>query len=214
MSQFFVIHPENPQARLITQAVEILRNGGVIAYPTDTAYALGCLMGDKNGIDTIRRIRQIDDKHNLTLVCRDLSDLAAYAKVDNSAFRLIKNNTPGPYTFILQATREVPRRLLHPKKRTIGLRVLGNNIAAALLEALGEPMLSTSLILPHEEQPLADPYFIREVLEHELDLVIDGGFCGFDESTIISLLDGVPEVLREGAGDPQPFGKRRFLMSR
>ena len=205
MSQFFVIHPENPQARLVTQAVEILKSGGVIAYPTDTAYALGCLMGDKRGIDTIRRIRQIDEKHNLTLVCRDLSDLATYAKVDNSAFRLIKNNTPGPYTFILQATREVPRRLLHPKKRTIGLRVPDNRIAAELLAALNEPMLSTSLILPNEEQPLADPYYIREILEHELDLVIDGGFCGFDESTIVSLLDVSPEVIREGAGDPQPF---------
>ena len=206
MSQFFVIHPENPQARLINQAVDILRKGGVIAYPTDSAYALGCLMGDKKGIDTLRRIRQIDEKHNLTLVCRDLSDLATFAKVDNSAFRLIKNNTPGPFTFILEATREVPRRLLHPKKRTIGLRVVGNEIAAALLEALGEPMLSSSLILPNEEEePLGDPYYIREILEHELDLVIDGGFCGFEESTIVSLLDGAPEVIRVGAGDPAPF---------
>lgn len=205
MSQFFVIHPENPQARLISQAVDILKSGGVIAYPTDSAYALGCLMGNKNGIDTIRRIRQIDDKHNLTLVCRDLSDLSMFAKFDNVAFRLIKNNTPGPYTFILEATREVPRRLLHPKRRTIGLRVLGNNVAAALLDALGEPMLSTSLILPNEEEPMGDPYDIRDTLEHELDLVIDGGFCGYDESTIISLLEDVPEVLRVGAGDPSPF---------
>jgi len=205
MSQFFVIHPENPQARLINQAVDIVRNGGVIAYPTDSAYALGCLMGNKNGIDTIRRIRQIDDKHNLTLVCRDLADLAMFAKVDNVAYRLIKNNTPGPYTFILQATREVPRKLLHPKLRTISLRVLANKIASVLLDALGEPMLSTTLILPNEEQPLGDPYEIRETLEHELDLVIDGGFCGYDESTIVSLLEGVPEVLREGAGDPAPF---------
>lgn len=205
MSQFFVIHPENPQARLINQAVDILKQGGVIAYPTDSAYALGCLMGDKNGIDTIRRIRRIDEKHNMTLVCRDLSDLATFAKVDNVAFRLIKNNTPGPYTFILEATREVPRRLLHPKRRTIGLRVLGNKVAAALLEALGEPMLSTTLILPNEEEPLCDPYYIRDMLEHELDLVIDGGFCGFDESTIVSLLDDVPEVVRVGAGDPSPF---------
>ncbi len=205
MSQFFVIHPENPQARLIKQAADILRNGGVIAYPTDSAYALGCLMGGKNGIDTIRRIRQIDDKHNLTLVCRDLADLSLFAKVDNVAFRLIKNNTPGPYTFILEATREVPRRLLHPKRRTIGLRVLGNPIAAALLAEVGEPMLSSSLILPNADAPLGDPYEIREILEHELDLVIDGGFCGFEESTVVSLLDGVPEVIREGTGDPQPF---------
>jgi tRNA threonylcarbamoyl adenosine modification protein (Sua5/YciO/YrdC/YwlC family) len=205
MSQFFVIHPDNPQQRLINQAADIVRQGGVIAYPTDSAYALGCLMGDKHGIETIRRIRQIDDKHNLTLVCRDLADLATYANVDNVAFRLIKNNTPGPYTFILQATREVPRRLLHPKRRTIGLRVLGNNIASALLDAVGEPMLSSSLILPNEEHPMGDPYDIRETLEHELDLVIDGGFCGFEESTVVSLLEGVPEVLREGAGDPSPF---------
>ncbi|TXR52121.1 L-threonylcarbamoyladenylate synthase [Reinekea thalattae] len=205
MSQFFVIHPDNPQPRLIKQAVDILRSGGVIAYPTDTAYALGCMMGDKNGIDRLRRIRQIDDKHNLTLVCRDLSDLSTFAKVDNVAFRLIKNNTPGPYTFILEATREVPRRLLHPKRRTIGLRVLSNQIAADLLQELGEPMLSTSLILPNEEEPLADPYYIRDVLEHDLDLVIDGGFCGFEESTVVSLLEGVPEVVRQGAGDTAPF---------
>lgn len=205
MSQFFVIHPETPQLRLIKHAVEILRSGGVIAYPTDSAYGLGCMMGNKNGIDTIRRVRQIDDKHNLTLVCRDLSDLATFAKVDKSAFKLIKNNTPGPYTFILEATREVPRRLLHPKRRTIGLRVLGNNIADALLQELGEPMLSTTLILPNEDEPLGDPYEIRETLEHELDLVIDGGFCGFEESTIVSLMDGTVELLREGAGDPAPF---------
>lgn len=205
MSQFFVIHPENPQARLINQAAEIVRQGGVIAYPTDSAYALGCLMGNKRGMDTIRRIRKIDEKHNLTLVCRDLADLANFAKVDNVAFRLIKNNTPGPYTFILQATREVPRKLLHPKRRTIGLRVLANNIASELLQAVGEPMLSSTLILPNEEEPLNDPYYIREILEHELDLVIDGGFCGFEESTVVSLLDGVPELLRVGAGDPAPF---------
>lgn len=205
MSQFFVIHPDNPQQRLINQAAEIVKQGGVIAYPTDSAYALGCLMGDKNGVDTIRRIRQIDEKHNLTLVCRDLADLSTFAKVDNVAFRLIKNNTPGPYTFILQATREVPRRMLHPKRRTIGLRVLGNNIASALLDAVGEPMLSSSLILPNENDPLADPYEIRERLEHELDLVIDGGFCGYEESTVVSLLEGVPELIREGAGDPSPF---------
>lgn len=205
MSQFFVIHPENPQTRLISQAVDIIRKGGVIAYPTDSAYGLACLMGNKNGLDKIRRIRQIDEKHNMTLVCRDLSDLALFAKVDNSAYRLLKNNTPGPYTFILEATREVPRRLLHPKRRTIGLRVLGNKIAAALLAELGEPMMSTTLILPNQEQPLSDPYEIRDLLEHDLDLVIDGGFCGFDESTIVSLLEGAPEVMRVGAGDPSPF---------
>lgn len=205
MSQFFVIHPENPQTRLIKQAAQIVRDGGVIAYPTDSAYALGCHMEDKQAVDKIRRIRGVDDSHHLTLVCRDLSELSNFAKVDNVAFRLIKNNTPGPITFILPATREVPRRLMHPKRRTIGLRVLANRIAAALLEELGEPMLSTTLILPHEPEPLNDAYYIRDVLEHELDLVIDGGFCGFEESSIVSFLDDTPEILREGAGDVSPF---------
>lgn len=205
MSQFFVIHPENPQPRLIKQAVQIVRDGGVIAYPTDSAYALGCHMDDKQAVDRIRRIRGLDENHHLTLVCRDLSELSNFAKVDNVAFRLMKNNTPGPITFILSATREVPRRLMHPKKRTIGMRVLANRIAAALLEELGEPMISTTLILPGESEPLNDAHYIREVLEHDLDLVIDGGFCGFEESSVVSLLDNTPEILREGAGDVEPF---------
>lgn len=205
MSQFFVIHPENPQARLIKQAAQIVREGGVIAYPTDSAYALGCHMGDKAAMDKIRRIRQIDDRHHLTLVCKDLSELSNFAKVDNVAYRLIKNNTPGPITFILPATREVPRRLMNPKRRTIGMRVLSNRIAADLLAELGEPMMSTTLILPNEDEPLNDPYYIRDILQHELDLVIDGGFCGFEESSIVSLLDETPEILREGAGDVSPF---------
>ncbi|MCH8530563.1 MAG: threonylcarbamoyl-AMP synthase [Saccharospirillum sp.] len=205
MSQFFVIHPENPQARLIKQAAQIVREGGVIAYPTDSAYALGCHMGDKSAMDKIRRIRQIDDRHHLTLVCKDLSELSNFAKVDNVAYRLIKNNTPGPITFILPATREVPRRLMNPKRRTIGMRVLSNRIAADLLAELGEPMMSTTLILPNEDEPLNDPYYIRDILQHELDLVIDGGFCGFEESSIVSLLDETPEILREGAGDVSPF---------
>ncbi|MHA7878448.1 MAG: L-threonylcarbamoyladenylate synthase [Saccharospirillum sp.] len=205
MSQFFVIHPENPQPRLIKQAAQIVREGGVIAYPTDSAYALGCHMGDKAAMDKIRRIRQIDERHHLTLVCRDLSELSNFAKVDNVAYRLIKNNTPGPITFILPATREVPRRLMNPKRRTIGMRVLANRIAADLLAELGEPMMSTTLILPNEDEPLNDPYDIRDVLQHELDLVIDGGFCGFEESSIVSLLDDMPEIVREGAGDVSPF---------
>lgn len=205
MSQFFVIHPENPQPRLIKQAAQIVRDGGVIVYPTDSAYALGCHMGDKAAMDKIRRIRQIDDRHHLTLVCKDLSELSNFAKVDNVAYRLIKNNTPGPITFILPATREVPRRLMNPKRRTIGMRVLANRIAADLLAELGEPMMSTTLILPNEEDPLNDPYYIRDILQHELDLVIDGGFCGFEESSIVSLLDETPEILREGAGDVSPF---------
>lgn len=205
MSQFFAIHPENPQPRLIKQAAAIVRDGGVIAYPTDSAYALGCHMEDKKALDTIRRIRRIDDSHPMTLVCRDLSELSTFAKVDNVAFRLIKNNTPGPITFLLDATREVPRRMMHPKRRTIGLRVLGNRIAAALLEELGEPMMSTTLILPGEDEPQSDPYTIRDILQHELDLVIDGGFCGFEESSIISFLDDSVTIVREGAGDVAPF---------
>ena len=202
MSQFFSIHPETPQPRLIKQAVEILRDGGVIAYPTDSAYALGCCLENKQAID---RIRQVDDNHRFTLVCRDLSELSNFGKVDNVAYRLIKNNTPGPLTFILSATREVPRRLMHPKRRTIGLRVLANPIAQALLAELGEAMISTSLILPGEDAPQSDPEDIRDRLQHDLDLVIDGGFCGLEESSIVSLLDDVPEVLREGAGDVTPF---------
>lgn len=205
MSQYFSIHPETPQPRLIKQAVEILRGGGVIAYPTDSAYALGCCMENKQAIDRIRRIRQVDDNHRFTLVCRDLSELSNFAKVDNVAYRLIKNNTPGPITFVLSATREVPRRLMHPKRRTIGLRVLANPIAQALLAELGEPMISTSLILPGQDAPESDPEDIRDRLQHELDLVIDGGFCGLEESSIVSLLDDLPEVLREGAGDVSPF---------
>lgn len=205
MSQFFAIHPENPQPRLIKQAAAIVRDGGVIAYPTDSAYALGCHMEDKKALDTIRRIRRIDDSHPMTLVCRDLSELSTFAKVDNVAFRLIKNNTPGPITFLLDATREVPRRMMHPKRRTIGLRVLGNRIAAALLEELGEPMMSTTLILPGEDEPQSDPYEIRDILQHELDLVIDGGFCGFEESSIISFLEDTITIVREGAGDVEPF---------
>ncbi|WP_028671409.1 L-threonylcarbamoyladenylate synthase [Saccharospirillum impatiens] len=205
MSQFFAIHPENPQPRLIKQAAAIVRDGGVIAYPTDSAYALGCHMEDKKALDTIRRIRRIDESHPMTLVCRDLSELSTFAKVDNVAFRLIKNNTPGPITFLLDATREVPRRMMHPKRRTIGLRVLGNRIAAALLEELGEPMMSTTLILPGEDEPQSDPYEIRDILQHELALVIDGGFCGFEESSIVSFLDDTVTIVREGAGDVEPF---------
>lgn len=205
MSQFFAIHPETPQLRLIRQAVQIIRNGGVIAYPTDSGYALGCHLGDKAAVDRIRTIRQIDDSHHLTLICRDLSELATYAKVENTAFRLLKNNTPGPYTFILNASREVPRRLMHPKKREIGLRIPEHPITQALLEELGEPLLSTSLIMPGEEEPRVEAWDIRETLEHSLDLVIDGGYCGFIPTTVISMLDDVPTVLRAGAGDTSPF---------
>lgn len=205
MSQFFQIHPDNPQHRLIVQAVDIVRSGGVIAYPTDSAYALGCCIGDKNAVDKIKRIRRLDDKHNFTLVCRDLSELGVYAKVSNSSYRLLKNNTPGAYTFILPASAEVPRRLMHPKRREIGMRVPENNIALALLEELNAPLMSTTLILPGDDTPMTDPYEIRSMLEHDVDLVIDGGFCGFEPTTVVNLIDDMPNIVREGKGDPEPF---------
>ncbi|MGE8497794.1 MAG: L-threonylcarbamoyladenylate synthase [Pseudomonas sp.] len=205
MSQFFQIHPENPQPRLIKQAVEIIRSGGVVIYPTDSSYALGCQLGDKGAVDRIRRLRQLDDKHNFTLVCRDLSQLSLFAKVDTGAFRLLKTHTPGPYTFILNATREVPRMVLHPKRRTIGLRVPSHPIAQALLEELGEPLMSVSMILPGEQLPMSDPYEMRQTLEHQVDLIIDGGFGGLEASTVVSLVDDDPEVIRVGCGDPSPF---------
>ena len=205
MSQFFQIHPENPQQRLIHKSVDIVRAGGVVAYPTDSAYALGCHIGDKNALDRIRRIRKLEERHNFTLVCRDLSELASYARVDNAAYRLLRNNTPGPYTFILEATSEVPRRLKHPKRKTIGIRVPDNIIAQDLLAGLGEPLMSITLIMPGDEYPLIDPYEIRELLEHEVDLVIDGGFCGMEPTTVVDLSGDVPAVTREGKGNPAPF---------
>ena len=205
VSQFYQIHPENPQARLIRNAVDIIRNGGVVVYPTDSAYALGCHIGDKTALDRIRRIRKLDDKHNFTLVCRDLSEIATYAKVTNTSYRLLRHTTPGPYTFILQATNEVPRRLMHPKRKTVGLRVPDNAIAAALLADLGEPLMSVTLIMPGDEFPLTDPYDIRATLEHEVDLVIDGGYCGMEPSTVVDLADDRPMILRAGKGDVTPF---------
>ena len=205
MSQFFQVHPDNPQVRLVRQAVDIVRAGGVIVYPTDSAYALGCHIGDKDALDRIRRIRKLDKDHNFTLVCRDLSELATYARVDNAAYRLLRNNTPGAYTFILQATSEVPRRLKHPKRKTIGLRVPDNRIALDLLAALGEPLMSVTLIMPGDEFPLTDPYDIRHMLEHEVDLVIDGSFCGLEPTTVIDLSEGVPLVIRDGKGESEPF---------
>ena len=200
MSQFFRIHPENPQLRLINQAVEIVRKGGVIAYPTDSAYALGCHIGDKKALERIRQIRQLDAAHNFTLVCRDLSDLGTYAQVNNASYRLLKAYTPGPFTFILQAGREVPRRLVHPKRKTIGVRVPENEISQALLRELGEPLMSSTLILPDDEYPLTDPVEIRDLLEHQLDLVIDGGFCGLEATTVVNLEDDSPIVTRQGKG--------------
>lgn len=205
MAQFFCIHPENPQPRLIEQAVEILRRGGLIVYPTDSAYALGCHIGDKMALDRIRALRQLDKHHNFTLMCRDLSELATYAKVNNADFRLIKAHTPGRYTFILNATSEVPRRLMHPKRKTIGMRVPNNAIALALMESLGEPLMSSSLILPGEVLPLTDPYDIRDALEHQVELIIDGGFCGLEATSVIDLTSDIPSVIREGCGPIDEF---------
>lgn len=205
MSQYFYIHPENPQVRLISQSVQILKSGGVIVYPTDSGYALGCQMGDKGALERICRIRRIEADHDFTLVCRDLSELATYARVENSAFRLIKNNTPGAYTFIFKATKEVPRRLMNEKKKTIGIRVPANNIALALLEALGEPLLSTTLILPGSATAEYDPDEINDKLGKQLDLVINGGYLGEQPTTVIDFSDDEPVVRRRGAGDPTPF---------
>lgn len=205
MSEFLQIHPSNPEARIVKQVVSVLLDGGVIVYPTDSTYALGCHIGDKGALDRIRRIRQLGSKHNFTLVCKDLSSLASYAQVHNSAYRILKAYTPGPYTFILKATPEVPRRLQHPKRKTIGLRVPDNAIARAILEQLGEPIMSTSLILPDEEERLLDPFEMRLKIGKLVDLIVDGGPCGFDPTTMIDLVDGVPEVIREGKGDATPF---------
>lgn len=200
MSQFFEIHPETPQSRLVRQAVAILQEGGVIVYPTDSCYALGCLIGDKAAMERIRRIRRLDDKHHFTLMCRDLSDISNYSKLDNIAYRLIKTITPGPYTFLLKATHEVPRRLQTPKRKTIGVRIPDHPVAQALLAELGEPMMSTTLIMPDDDMPMTDPYQVRVFLEHHVELVIDGGFCGLEPTTVIDLVDGTPVVARHGKG--------------
>lgn len=205
MSQFFNIHPENPQQRLLKQAVQIIKQGGVVVYPTDSGYALGCHVGDKSAMDKITQIRQISGDHHFTLMCRDLSELSVYAKVENTAFRLIKNNTPGAYTFILRGTKEVPRRLLNDKKKTIGLRIPENKIAQALLAELGEPLLSTSLILPGQQFAEADPDDMRARLERQVDLILHGGVIGEDPTTVVDLSEEGATVLREGRGDPTPF---------
>ncbi|MCE0492697.1 L-threonylcarbamoyladenylate synthase [Vibrio salinus] len=205
MSQYFYVHPENPQARLINQAVAIIRNGGVVVYPTDSGYALGCQLENKSALERICQIRKLNDKHNFTLLCRDLSELSLYARVDNVAFRLLKNNTPGPYTFIFKGTKEVPRRLMNSKRKTIGIRVPNNRIALDLLEALGEPLMSTSLILPGNETTEADPENIRDHLEHAVDVILDGGFLGEQPTTVIDFSDGSTDIIRLGAGDPAPF---------
>ncbi|MBU1424436.1 MAG: threonylcarbamoyl-AMP synthase [Gammaproteobacteria bacterium] len=206
MAQFFSIHPENPQSRLIRQAADMLRDGAVIVYPTDSGYALGCHLDDKDAVTRIRQIRGLDENHLMTLMCRDLSELSHYARVDNTQFRLLKNNTPGSYTFILEATREVPRRLQHPKRSTVGLRIPKHPIALALLEELGEPLLSSTLILPDEDLPLTDVDEIREHLERLVELVIEGGSVGLGPTTVIDLTAAVPVLLRRGIGEVSHLG--------
>jgi tRNA threonylcarbamoyl adenosine modification protein (Sua5/YciO/YrdC/YwlC family) len=205
MSEFFPVHPDNPQPRSIRAAVEIIRAGGVIAYPTDSCYALGCHIGDKAAMERIRRIRNVDERHHLTLMCRDLSEIGQFAKVDNIQYRLIKANTPGNYTFILRATREVPRRLLHPR-HTIGVRIPAHTVPLALLAELGEPMLSSTLILPDHGEALNDAEEIRQHLDRQLDAIIDSGPCGLEVTTVIDLSGESPVLLREGKGDIRPFG--------
>ena len=201
MSEYYHIHPDNPQRRLIAQAVEIIHKGGVVVYPTDSSYAIGCHLGNKQAAERIRRIRQLDKHHNFTLMCRDLSEISQYSKVDNINYRLLKSQTPGPYTFILPATGEVPRRLLNPKRKNIGLRIPDNLIVMALLEELQEPLMSCTLMLPGEEFPMTDPQQIQLQLENHIDLIIDGGYSGHEPTTVIDLTDDQPVVLREGKGD-------------
>lgn len=206
MAQFLTIHPDNPQPRLVQQAVDVLLQGGVIVYPTDACYALGCAIGNKEAIERIVRIRQIDNKYHLTLMCQNLSEIGTYAKVNNSQYRLLKAVTPGSYTFILEASREVPRRLQHPTRSTIAVRIPDNRITCDLLKTLGEPILSTTLLLPDKDMPLSDPYLINERLEKSVELIIDGGSCGVTPTTVIDLTRGVPELVRLGNGALAPLG--------
>lgn len=201
MAQYFEIHPDNPQQRLIQQAVAIIDRGGLIIYPTDSSYALGCHIGDKTAMERIQRIRRTDSKHHFTLVCSDLSEIGTYAKLSNTDYRLMKALTPGPYTFLLPATSVVPRRLMNPKRKTIGVRVPDNNIALAILDQLGQPIMSSTLIPPGEDQALDGGLDIREAYEHDVDLVIDGGFCGIEPTTVVNLIEGYPEIMRYGKGD-------------
>ena len=206
MAQYFVINADNPQARLIKHSVEILREGGVIAYPTDSSYALGCMLGFKDAQDRIRQIRGVDDSHLFTVICRNLAELSVYAQVGNSQFRLLKANTPGAYTFVLKATRELPRRLQHPKRNEVGIRVPNHAVTQALLDALGEPLLSMTLQLPNENEPLNEAWQIREQLEHNVDLVIDSDISHAGLTTVIDLTEAAPLLIRQGVGDVAPFG--------
>ncbi|MDY0047900.1 MAG: L-threonylcarbamoyladenylate synthase [Thauera propionica] len=206
MAQYFSLHPEQPQARLIRQAAEIIRGGGLVVLPTDSAYALVCAVGDASQLERIRKIRGVDDRHHFTLMCRDLSEIATYARVDNSQYRLLKATTPGPYTFILEGTKELPRRVLHPKRKTIGLRIPEHAVVSALLAELDGPLLTSTLLLPGEDLPLTDPDEIRERLEKQVDLVIEAGYCGPEATTVIDLTSGSPQLVRAGRGALEPFG--------
>lgn len=205
MSQFFYVHPDNPQGRLMKQAADIIKQGGVIVYPTDSGYALGCHLGDKKALERICQIRDIDKNHNFTLVCQDLSQISEYTRIDNTAYRLLKNNTPGAYTFIFKGSKEVPKRLLNPKKKTIGIRIPDNTIAQALLTELAEPIMSTSLIMPGQAMTEYDPEQIRDLLEHQVDLIVNGGYLGEHPTTVIDFSNDSIEIIRVGEGDPSPF---------
>jgi len=205
MARYFDVHPENPQKRAIGQVVDLVRGGGLIAYPTDSCFALGCQLGNKDGLDRIRTIRQLDDRHHFTLVCQNFAQLGQFVQISNAVFRSIKATTPGSYTFILPATKEVPRRLLHPKKKTVGVRIPDHVVTQALLEELGEPLLSSTLLLPDEEEPMTQGWEIKELLDHQIDAVIDSGDCGTEPTTVIDFSEDIPEVVRVGAGDPTPF---------
>ncbi|WP_410814158.1 L-threonylcarbamoyladenylate synthase [Micromonospora sp. 067-2] len=205
MARYYDVHPENPQPRVIRQVADLIRGGGLVAYPTDSCYALGCHLGDRDGLDRIRQIRRLDDRHHFTLVCRDFAQLGQFVQVSNSVFRLVKASTPGSYTFILPATREVPRRMLHPRKRTVGVRVPRHTVTQALLAELGEPLVSSTLTLPGDEEPMTQGWEIKERLDHQLDAVLDAGDCGKEPTTVIDLSGPEPEILRRGAGDLSRF---------
>ncbi len=206
MARYLTIHPDDPQPRLLAQAAEVVRDGGVVAIPTDSCYALGCRLGDKDAVERIRRIRDVDERHHLTLMCRDLSEIAQFARVDNTQYRLLKATTPGSYTFILEGTKELPRRVLHPKRKTIGLRVPAHKVAQALLEALGEPLLTSTLMLPGDEAPLTEGWEIQDRLDDHLELILDGGYCGTEPTTILDLTSLPPVLIRAGRGALEPFG--------
>jgi len=205
MAQMFYIHPDNPQTRLLEQVVNILKDQGVIAFPTDSGYSIGCLLDNKQGLERICRIRELDKNHNFTLMCRDLSELSAYTHVDNTTFRLLKNNTPGRYVFILAGSKEVPRRLMNEKRKTIGLRIPDNKIDLSLLELLGEPLMTSTLILPNDDFAQSDPEEIEEKIGYQLDAIVHGGYIGEQPTTVVDLTDGYPDIIRKGSGDPTPF---------